>query len=215
VTYTPLATKTKAASFAIIANVAFGIAYSLSWRFLLGSHPSVPGAVIVGIAGWGAVVSAFVAGVLFIYWMHAASVNAHAFERAPLGFTPIECVWWWFVPIAGLFQPYRALREIWRASDPDAISSRRTGVVRRTPRAFAVWWTFYVVSGALSVAAVLVLALNPSGGTLGITMIGNLAATISALAVLGIMRDLADRQEEMQRKLTNQPPISDGIWRAA
>ena len=58
--------------------------------------------------------------VAWCVWQHRAHANLRAFARSGLRFTPGWAVGWWFVPIASLWKPFEAVRELWKASDPDS-----------------------------------------------------------------------------------------------
>ena len=58
--------------------------------------------------------------VLFCMWVYRANKNARALGAQRMEFTPGWCAGWFFVPIANLFKPFQAVREIYQASDPDA-----------------------------------------------------------------------------------------------
>lgn len=56
-----------------------------------------------------------VTSVVVLRWIYRASVNAHA--AAPdLTITPGWAVGWYFVPIANLWKPFQAMKEIWLGS---------------------------------------------------------------------------------------------------
>ena len=61
--------------------------------------------------------------VLFCPFISRASRNARAFGAPSLRYTPWSSVGVFFVPILNLYAPYLAVREIWRASDPDSMPS--------------------------------------------------------------------------------------------
>lgn len=50
--------------------------------------------------------------VLWLIWQHRAHANLVARGVPGLRFTPGWSVAWWFIPIASLFQPFRAVREL-------------------------------------------------------------------------------------------------------
>jgi hypothetical protein len=49
-------------------------------------------------------------------------------------------VFWWFVPLASLVMPRRAIGELWHA-----YSTRRTGEpAQSTPAVFSIWWALWL-----------------------------------------------------------------------
>ena len=57
-----------------------------------------------------------VSAILVSKWTLRASHNVRALGATNLMFSPRASVGWYFVPIANLWKPYQAMREIWQAS---------------------------------------------------------------------------------------------------
>lgn len=57
-----------------------------------------------------------VSGILILKWIYRANYNACQLGARDMHFTPGWSVGWYFVPIALLWKPYQAMKEIWRAS---------------------------------------------------------------------------------------------------
>ena len=55
---------------------------------------------------------------LFCLFMPRANRNARAFGSS-MSISPGWAAGWFFVPIANLWMPYQAMKEIWQGSDPD------------------------------------------------------------------------------------------------
>lgn len=69
----------------------------------------------------------------FCGWIVAAGRNLVAAGFDDLEFSVASRVWWFFVPLANLVMPYRAMTEMWRASHGDPESDA-------TPPLVALWW---------------------------------------------------------------------------
>lgn len=69
-----------------------------------------------------------VTGILWMVWQHRAHANLNALQRA---YYRPGAIWWWIVPVATLFMPFLAIRELAQAS-----SDRPT--LRRW------WWGTYI-----------------------------------------------------------------------
>ncbi len=80
--------------------------------------------------------------VLFCVWLHRVARNARALGVRNLDNTPGWAVGYFFIPIMNLFVPYKAVKEIWQSSDPDAEpdfwSHRPAGLV-------GSWWAFFLI----------------------------------------------------------------------
>src|SRR5579863_1150161 len=74
--------------------------------------------------------------IVVFFWIYRAAVNARRLGAANLRHSPGWAVGWFFVPIANLGMPYRAMGEIWRASaDPARWQEQRVPSLLR-------WWWF-------------------------------------------------------------------------
>lgn len=84
----------------------------------------------------------FAATVLvFAIWIYRVAQNARALGAAGFTITPGWAVGWYFLPIANLWMPYKAMSEIWRASrNPAGWQADRAGEF------LGWWWAMWVVS---------------------------------------------------------------------
>ena len=76
-----------------------------------------------------------------LMWIHRANYNARQLGASGLKFTPGWAVGWYFIPIASLWKPYQAMKEICQASfnpsgwwDEDA------------PSLVPLWWALWLVT---------------------------------------------------------------------
>ena len=80
-------------------------------------------------------------------FMYRANANLRAVGAKGLKTTPGWAAGWWFVPIANLFKPYQAMKEIYQCSHAPASTEWRRV---RTPGTLAVWWAVWLSSLFLS-----------------------------------------------------------------
>jgi hypothetical protein len=80
--------------------------------------------------------------VLWLMWQFRAHTNLKALGAADLKYKPGWVVGWWFIPFANLVVPYRTMRELYKASDPDAGSVEWQA--RQTPPTLLLWWLAWV-----------------------------------------------------------------------
>src|SRR5947207_2610325 len=94
--------------------------------------------------------------VAFLMWFHRASRNLRAFRTGPFEFSPARAVWSFFIPIVSLIWPCSTMREIWQASDPSIAPSvdQPFSLARVSPLIY-MWWSLFLVQGALGWAAML------------------------------------------------------------
>jgi hypothetical protein len=81
------------------------------------------------------------ATVIFLMWVYRANNNARRLGAVGMKFTAGWAVGWYFIPIANLFVPFLAMREIWRASaNPGNWAAQRAGWI------VPCWWLMFVVA---------------------------------------------------------------------
>jgi len=209
--YEPLGWKTTAAAVGIIAGVVLGLVLNVLPMAMNGPPQDDLGlALLLGLVGL--ISSAISIGtiVVFLVWMHQAAKNVRAFGQQGLEFTPGWAVGWWFVPIASLWMPYRAMKEIWKASDPETVGdgSGAAWMARAVPSLLPLWWATYVangvVAGGLAVVQVLSTLHDPTkpnfgGGPIGIG--AHVLIIIAAVAIVSIMKQIAQRQDASAQRL--------------
>jgi heme/copper-type cytochrome/quinol oxidase subunit 2 len=88
-----------------------------------------------------------VTGILFLVWIYRANKNARMLGAQGMTFTPGSCVWWFFIPLLNFVKPFRAMVEIYVASDPDARYDGRMDT--KEPLILPFWWVSVIVSSLL------------------------------------------------------------------
>jgi hypothetical protein len=83
-------------------------------------------------------------GITFLRWIHRANYNSRSFGAQGMQFTPAWSVGWYFIPIANLWKPYRAMKEIWQASqNPESWSTQAIAPV------VSNWWSLWLATNFL------------------------------------------------------------------
>lgn len=82
-----------------------------------------------------------VSAIFFIFWLYRASSNAHALHpKHRFEFTPDWNVGSYFIPILGLYWPYKAMKEIWVSS---------TGGNSSASHLVVIWWILFITTNIL------------------------------------------------------------------
>jgi hypothetical protein len=91
-------------------------------------------------------VAAFIiTGVSFLMWIYRANVNCHGFGTQDMHYTPGWSIGWYFIPLANLIEPYKAMREIWKvSSNPVEWQTVKTGWLLRA------WWSIWLLSSFIN-----------------------------------------------------------------
>lgn len=85
---------------------------------------------------------------VFSLWIYRVAVNARALGATGFKITPGWAIGWYFLPIANLWMPYKAMSEIWRASrNPMGWQANRSGEF------LGWWWAVWVISNIVANAS--------------------------------------------------------------
>lgn len=206
--YQPLGWKTMAIVVGILATVILEMATTaISWALggAAGDASNMGALMAAGLLGLlQSGVSLFTI-VVFLVWINNAAKNVRTFGHDGLRFTPGWAVGWWFIPIASMWMPFLALREIWRASEPESVG-RGPGawMTTRVPPIFGVWWATYLLAGFVGAFAALPMLLNPgsaAGTAPAISMVSHAFNAVAAITIVVIVRSLARNQDASHEKL--------------
>lgn len=138
-----LAALAKASAVAVaLANIACVTAVLLAMNGVIGYDllPGVDLTIIHAVFILSSVVlfaSFFAVG----FWLYRAHANAIAADLAALEYTPASAIFWYAIPIANLFKPYGAMKELWQASHRETIDSSQTA-----PGLIWLWWLTWIFS---------------------------------------------------------------------
>jgi hypothetical protein len=128
--------------------------------------------------------------VTWLVWQYRLAAGAPGLLRN----SPASHVFWWFVPIASLLMPRKAIGELWHA-----YSTRRTGQsAEPTPWVFSVWWALWLSPTLLLVLQVVAVFTASSvdealSRLLGFGTLLLLAYAGAAFAARLVVRDLSWR----------------------
>ncbi len=93
--------------------------------------------------------------VIFGMWIYRAAANIVSAAVPGFDYTPGWAVGWYFVPIANLFKPFGAMRQIWNASH-----GNESGDLDRGNPLLAFWWGLWIITAIVTNVAFR-LSLNP------------------------------------------------------
>jgi hypothetical protein len=90
----------------------------------------------------------FITTIVFSRWIYVVNANKWGLGATGMRFTPGWAVGSFFVPIVSLYEPYRAMKELWLVSaDPLLWQHQRRGAI------LPWWWFFWLITGMLGQAS--------------------------------------------------------------
>jgi hypothetical protein len=152
------------------------------------------GALAIVAAAGGLLLTLLASALFFSIWLHRAATNVRRLGQRELQFTPGWCVGWWFVPIASLFKPLQAVKEVWRASDPETVGGDGLAWkgARPAPPSLGVWWGFWIAGEILGRVSARIDDVPTASG---VGLVGSLCMALAAATLIPIMRQLEARQK--------------------
>ena len=90
---------------------------------------------------WLQAIIYIVTAILILKWIYRASTNVHELGATNMTISPVMSVVWFFVPVMGLWKPYQAMLQIWKASiEPVNWKSAKGHPV------VGIWWGFWMAT---------------------------------------------------------------------
>ncbi len=184
--YRPLArvavvTQVLLASHAVLNLVALGIDDSTFQGLSDDASLGHVMGTLVGLVGLISLIGVVLLGtvVAFLIWLNRAAHNARVlYPGAFFSITPGWAVTWWFVPIAFLYKPYRAVQELWDAARPGGAAL------------VGVWWCAFVMRAILSR-----FTMNAAAGS-GFEVAYAAVNAVAAVLCIAVVRAISAAQAE-------------------
>jgi hypothetical protein len=127
--------------------------------------------------------------VVWLVWQHRAQANAQHLTTKKLTFSPGWAVGWWFVPFANLVQPFRAVRELWRASGGAGHAEESAWP------ALVLWWIAWLGFELLGSGAASANSASAIAAADERQLVAMLFGIASAALAIVIVRAVVRRQE--------------------
>jgi len=84
-----------------------------------------------------------ITSIIFLRWKYISNKNARSLGIVDMEFTPGWSVGWYFIPIANLWKPYQALKEIFKASNPEYTDNWK---LAEYPSILPLWWMLWLLT---------------------------------------------------------------------
>ncbi len=129
--------------------------------------------------------------ILTAMWLHQANANLHA-AGIEMVFSPSWAWGWYFIPVANLFKPYQAMREIWNESHrtPDTFAGNDQALLQ-------TWWGCWIVGNILSNISTRLDSIAPGGSFVALDLLEAVALSAAAFLLLRIVRKVTAAQADL------------------
>ena len=122
-----------------------------------------------------------VSAVIVSIWIYRAHANLSVIGLDGLEFTPGWSIGWFFVPIASLVMPYRAMRELWERSGA-AADVRWGGIL-------PYWWGTFLIGGVIeNIGGRMISDVSGTGTGILLLAIGQVTRVVCAVLLMQIIR---------------------------
>jgi heme/copper-type cytochrome/quinol oxidase subunit 2 len=143
------------------------------------------------------------AGIVWLIWQYRAHANLRALGASELKYSPGWAVGWWFIPFANIVVPFLTMRELWRASDPEAGSIDWLG--HRTAALLGMWWAGRLITQILFQIGLAFDSNLRSIGDLRVEawffIAGNLSLIVWGVLAILLVRSIDDRQAKKRERM--------------
>jgi len=137
-----------------------------------------------------------VSGILSLKWIYRANFNARGLGAINMVFTPGWAIGWYFIPIANLWKPYQAMKEIWKASNNT--QNWNIWSAKSVSSLLPWWWFFWLSSGIIGNAAFrMTLRANEIDELLtanAVAQLSNISGIFLSLIFIGILTRIYNMQ---------------------
>jgi len=170
----------------------------------------LPSDVATTIVGLLQFIFFIILGITFLRWIHRTNKNIGALSGVQLRFTSGWSVGWYFIPIANLFKPYQAMKELWYVSHKN--ESTTDSLLNR-------WWFLWIISNFVGrLAFKLIMLANDSESYMtstiaymvsdGLDLMLNIVALILVTRIgMAYSRNIIEKIDTPDQGLTGIPPL--------
>jgi hypothetical protein len=159
--------------------------------------------------------------VVWCVWQYRGQANLRPLGADNLKYSPGWAVGWWFIPFANFAMPYLTVRELWKASDPEAGSVGWQ--MGKTSPLIPFWWAFWLGYYALVLTGSSILAGADANGVASVgtriavtqwSIAGQFAYIVAAVLAVLIVRQVDERQRAKESRLRSwtSGSAASGSW---
>ncbi|MBL4808383.1 MAG: DUF4328 domain-containing protein [Rhodobacteraceae bacterium] len=139
--------------------------------------------------------------ITFCMFVYRAAYNAQLMSNTKQDISPGWCVGWYFIPIANLWMPWKAMKQIWRSSDGS--ESGQTGI--------NFWWWFAIVAAIVEVIAVEVVygeytslysSASSKAGVMNAYAFTAILSALSVMVTIELVKEIEKHQNEKLREIS-------------
>lgn len=151
------------------------------------------------------VVAYMAAALAFLMWLYRVRANLPALGIEDARWGPGWAVGWWFVPIMNFVAPFMVVRDVWKASGPEARAD--TWQSLPTPAPLWWWWGLWLIGGwgvyiALGLSLQQPQTIADSVNALIADGIGTVLVALCTVLAIMIVAGVDRRQAERHQALT-------------
>jgi LSD1 subclass zinc finger protein len=145
--------------------------------------------------------------IVFLCWFYRAHANLEPLGARDLAYTSGWAVGFWFIPIMNLFRPVQVAQEIWRNSDPDAVTDGDADHLPGGNSALiGLWWAAYLISSVIDGIASATEGTSPERlqTATAAAMIAEVASIIAWLLLYAVISAIDARQNARAAALSER-----------
>ena len=185
---------TRLAIIAVWTHLAAIVGLTASMWYLYSTEAFIDPETLMALGTGQLVLSVLIFAAMIVVgiWIYRVSANAHTLSDE-MTISPGWAVGWYFVPIANLFKPFQAMKEVWLASH-----FRGNWHGEPTPGLLGWWWALWIVTNILSSISFRIGVEQPEvlapGPVVALDGLGTLLTVPLCLILIRMMQQLSHAQ---------------------
>jgi len=96
---------------------------------------------IQGIVGFLSIATFIITAISYLKWVYQANLNCSGFTNEGMLFTPGWSIGYYFIPLMNLYNPFKAMKEIWNVSENPKDCHYYGNKI------LTLWWAFWILNG--------------------------------------------------------------------
>ncbi|MAY20239.1 MAG: hypothetical protein CL955_06440 [Erythrobacteraceae bacterium] len=136
----------------------------------------------------------FIVSVIVVcMWIYRAHANLRDYGIEGLEFSPGWAVGWYFIPLANLFKPFQAMKELYNTSF--GADDRFSG---DAPGNLGVWWGAWIIGNILGNVSMRI-SLMGDGSNMQVAIVLSLISSVCMIVSAYLLREIVLQVTEAQR----------------
>ncbi len=153
----------------------------------------------IDVVDWLSIATLVGSAVLFLLWLWRARVNAELLCRAPHTRSRVWVWAGWFVPVVALWFPLQVVRDVWKASHPDADPEGYNMYGMSSTNVLGWWWAAWLVDLVVDQYITRATLDDPLDPLIGANVLSFVVSAIAGVLVVRLIMHSSWQETKMSQ----------------